>query len=419
MITILVVIISNISVHTLMIDKKSNFYYPYSFDLYAFQTSQDWFERLKSVPNEEKILLYAREQLQVTFLQKIIDFVISNNLTKNTLWVLQPSHRYSDNIIKKISKYVYYIDLDLINFHLWTNETKICSVNSAWQPDNKNFLFLTGKPNKFNRIRLLNKLYKKNLLSKCTWSLFVDRHTWETSRNLLPEMSDHEFAKFVKYHNRTVDGITVQHNDQNSNHYDGYPYDQAVYANASFRLISETARVRQPIITEKTRITIGNNLPFIMAGYKNNLQYLKKTGYRTFENYLPLPHYDSIEDDEERINCVVKNVEFWCENIHSQQKLILNDITHNRNLQVQHIKQNLSTAKKLLCEINHALKCPLKYVYQLFPFSLGQEKWVNFYYNIKDPSWPDCLLEELFGTLPSEIQQECVNVFGYRPDKKQ
>lgn len=41
--------------------------------------------------------------------------------------------------------------------------------------------------------------------------------------------------------------------------------------------------------------------------------------------------------------------------------------------------------------------------------------WVEFYNEIKDPSWPDCNNEGQFSSLPVEIQQECIEVFGYTP----
>ena len=41
--------------------------------------------------------------------------------------------------------------------------------------------------------------------------------------------------------------------------------------------------------------------------------------------------------------------------------------------------------------------------------------WVEFYNEIKDSSWPDCNDEGQFDSLPIEIQQECISVFGYTP----
>lgn len=41
--------------------------------------------------------------------------------------------------------------------------------------------------------------------------------------------------------------------------------------------------------------------------------------------------------------------------------------------------------------------------------------WQEFYQQIRDPSWPDCVAEENFITLPNHIQQECQQQFGYVP----
>lgn len=41
--------------------------------------------------------------------------------------------------------------------------------------------------------------------------------------------------------------------------------------------------------------------------------------------------------------------------------------------------------------------------------------WQEFYYSIRDPSWPDCNQEEDFDLLPETIQKECCTVFGYQP----
>tara|TARA_R110000868_G_scaffold411113_1_gene701843 strand:- start:950 stop:1858 length:909 start_codon:yes stop_codon:yes gene_type:complete len=45
----------------------------------------------------------------------------------------------------------------------------------------------------------------------------------------------------------------------------------------------------------------------------------------------------------------------------------------------------------------------------------NQTKWITFYEQIKDSSWPDCYCEEDFYKLPEHIQEECINIFGYNP----
>ena len=41
--------------------------------------------------------------------------------------------------------------------------------------------------------------------------------------------------------------------------------------------------------------------------------------------------------------------------------------------------------------------------------------WQEFYTQIRDPAWPECKSESDFDSLPSEIQQECKDIFGYVP----
>ena len=41
--------------------------------------------------------------------------------------------------------------------------------------------------------------------------------------------------------------------------------------------------------------------------------------------------------------------------------------------------------------------------------------WQEFYNEIRDSGWPDCPNETQFSNLPLNIQQECIEVFGYQP----
>jgi hypothetical protein len=42
-----------------------------------------------------------------------------------------------------------------------------------------------------------------------------------------------------------------------------------------------------------------------------------------------------------------------------------------------------------------------------------QSTWINFYYKIKDPSWPAIYNEHDFYTLPKQIQDEILQQFSY------
>ena len=41
-------------------------------------------------------------------------------------------------------------------------------------------------------------------------------------------------------------------------------------------------------------------------------------------------------------------------------------------------------------------------------------EWQKFYNNVRDPAWPDCKSAKLIDTLPAYIQQELINLHGYK-----
>ena len=45
-------------------------------------------------------------------------------------------------------------------------------------------------------------------------------------------------------------------------------------------------------------------------------------------------------------------------------------------------------------------------------------QWQIFYERVRDPQWPECENEKDFVLLPKSIQNELINVFGYRPQKQ-
>lgn len=393
---------------------NSVFYYPYSLNIWQnWNVSKDLDHLISIAKADKKILLWSIEFMKEDFLRYVLDCVVSKNLMDRVFWILQPSHRIPSDIFTLLGNKLFLIDSDLLVLNLQCNECVTSTPNCCWNPTTGRFLFLTGKPNKPNRIQLLYKFHSIGLLDRCDWSLFVDDHTFSQSRQLLPELSDIEFQKFVDQHNRNLDDIEIYHCTPDSNHSNGYPFDGSVYQRTSFRVISETMLLHEPITTEKTWITVANNMPFIMAGYSGMLRYLKECGYRTFENFLPIKDYDQIQNLEDRFEAVIENTKFWLSNIENQADAILKDVEHNRRLLDRDLEKNLQRAKDLAC----ALGEPERSVYSLFPIMIEQHQWVIFYYNIKDPAWPDCLVEQDFKKLPLRIQKECVDQFGYHPKK--
>jgi len=236
---------------------------------------------------------------------------------------------YKDKNVDGLATKIYYI-----NYFLWRTYNKIvrqkkCEFNTEWNSNANKFLILNGKPGRIHRIRLLWKL--ESLLSKSIWSLHVHPGTWQESHSCIPELNNQEFEMFVGKYNNNPDGAKIVF-QENSLHYGGIPYDASLFKNSLFRIITETTfntnKNTLPWLTEKTFITILNNLPFIMAGDRYSLNKLKKLGFLTFENFLPIPNYDEIEDPEKKLDAIVTNTEFWINNMKDKEDVKQNVIAN-------------------------------------------------------------------------------------------
>lgn len=221
------------------------------------------------------------------------------------------------------------------DFTLWRvyNEVivkKKNKANTSWNPNAEQWLFLTGKPDKAQRIGLLYKLYKQRLLEKCNYSLFINEGMYKKSRKFVIEASDIEFDEFVKKHTRNPDNISyIEQSD--SLHYGGIPYDHNMYSASLFRLISETYMNQvPPWATEKVWITILNHNPFIIVGDLNICKYLQSRGINTFDKIFNIPTYDNIISEDNRIEQVIAHVIEWLSGNFDKNK-VAEMVDHNYN----------------------------------------------------------------------------------------
>lgn len=202
------------------------------------------------------------------------------------------------------------------DFVLWRvyNEVLIkqkSKVNLKWNAEASQFLFLTGKPYKEQRIGLLHLLYKQNLLSRCNYSLFMDPGMYEKSRKIIPELTDEEFAEFVIAHIRSPDNAPYvqQVGDM---HCGGIPYNEELYSNALFKIVSEaTMDSFPPYVTEKVWLTLLNRVPFVIAGDLHICKYLQSRGIKTFDEIFDIPTYDDIVSNKSRLEHIVTHAEQW------------------------------------------------------------------------------------------------------------
>ena len=283
------------------------------------------------------------------------DFELYQNLfesfkRKKIKTVLLLDSYYKDIDVNKLPTEIYYV-----NYFLWRTYNKIvkqkkCGFNKEWNRHANKFLILNGKPGRPHRIRLLWKL--KNYLDKAVWSLHVHSGTWQESHSWVPELTDQEFSEFVLRYNNNPDRVKIVY-QENSLHYGGIPYDVSLFQNSLFRIITETTfdtnKDALPWLTEKTFITMLNHQPFIVAGDRNSLIKLKKLGFKTFENFLPIPNYNDIENIEEKLDAIVINAKFWISGMQRKDE-IRKDVDHNYRRLLELAEENKKTLEKICLE---------------------------------------------------------------------
>ena len=265
--------------------------------------------------------------LTIESLNTILSEIQNRYPAINTILLLNSWFKYENYQFTNVR--VVYIDYFLYRTYSEIHLYKKSSVNSLWSSNTDKFLFLTGKPDKIHRIRLLYKFYKNNLLGNCIWSLF--RSQTSTLQELLPELTQNQLEEFLMEYQRNPDNIQTR--SESNIHYGGIPYDTMLFDKTSFRVISETTinNAKNPWITEKTWITILNSCPFIMAGDPTSLLKLKSMGFNTFEQYLIIKDYDNIVDSENRLDAIVQNTTHWLSDIKNYTVDIQKDLDHNKN----------------------------------------------------------------------------------------
>jgi hypothetical protein len=251
--------------------------------------------------------------------------------------------------------------------------------NVKFNKNDNRFLFLGGMPTRSNRIGLLSRLYDNNLLGFADWSFFSplteDDKKW--CREYLTKYSDNKYHQFLKLCDRSFDNkykevLTYFSGYQDSGTetiwYDVVKtdfiknptfVDPAVFKNTSFSIISEGPNFWADdnfFGTEKTWRTIFYKHPFIFAGHPDQFRYLKKLGFKTFEEYVDIKDYAFIEDEEARLDAIVKNVEFLLTNMPNIYNKIEADVEFNFNLILNYITQQQTMLTKFKDEFNISLE---------------------------------------------------------------
>ena len=305
--------------------------------------------------NKECIVLFLMSTLETVLLTELYPEVV---IPMKEVAVATGIHQVyfvtdssSGDLLRKqdiLGKYVNYKDIPRIEvayYMLWSYNrifVKRQPYNQILNTKTDKCLFLTGKAIGAHRIGLLSKFYQRKMMNRLEWSLFVNDQIIESSRAFVGDMSDTEYSTFISSCTRNPDSISIEM-QPGSSHYCGYPYDVNLYTSTSLSIISETSEemLSSAMFSEKTWKTIVNKHPFILAAKAGSLTRLGSLGFRTFQEYMCTPEYDTIVDIEDRMQAVVDNAEFFLDNYLLNEENIIRDVEYNFKLYAELVRAEL------------------------------------------------------------------------------
>lgn len=263
---------------------------------------------------------------------KIINLADENKL--NYYILLDRDQRRLHTMSEEGLKNVMFIDWFVFFNYIYNVQTKTQQRNRLWNKDANKGLFTPGKVDRYHRCVLLSRLWEDKQLDKIAWS-FNPSPTELVHTQKILNYNDKKFNEFVKDCTRSLD-ITPIDNTKQFNHV-GYPYDCNLYKKTLFSIIAEsdfsgligTTFKWIPKFTEKTYRAIANKHPFIFSGCVGLVHQFEEKGYRTFTKYLPVPNYNKIENDKDRMEATIENIVNFSSICKNNVEDIILDVEYN------------------------------------------------------------------------------------------
>jgi len=245
----------------------------------------------------------------------------------------------------------------IINFALWYTYPDISKLNKTTiKSTKKSFLYscLNGSE-RFHRKTFIALLYQSNLIDKgmisyhtnCSPPWYSDLKNTKSIKNskihfrktepftrINENLSSCKASKLLHVEYSTQLSIPIKSKEiegdmTNSSNIDfcaSFLQQSLVY------IVTETVgNYPYPFVTEKTWKALVNHMPFMILGPKNNLNFLKDCGFKTFDSFWD-ESYDNKESCYERSKIIIDNLKYlahqdW-KNLATQMQPI---VEHNFN----------------------------------------------------------------------------------------
>ena len=428
---------------------------------------EDILDQIDTPFQETELFLNFWSEHFINQISTVFEELINCNFKKITILADQNSKANYETIPKHITDQLDIIYIDSIHILsakvVWGNRCE-----PTWNTSATKGFFPTGNLDRYNRIQMLEELYRANALDWLVWTLPKSKkqympavnYYWHVCNNVPKDFDD--FYNYCSSHAVNItDGISPFSFTNFMPRYISVDIPLNLYKDASFILVSETESLDNlsPLITEKIPLAIMNHRPFILAGRVGTLRRLKDMGFKTFNEYLLYPDYDNTEDNVQRLKQIAENVKVFPKILQQHQEEILDNIIHNYELLnkiANETEEKLKTLAKdykleysSLSELfglnpwvdQHYVHLPggknihkpnaarlrsreNRYIKELTSEDddqikeLNQKAWISQYNSIKADHWPTITNEDDFNNLPDQIRKECILKFNCRPTNR-
>jgi hypothetical protein len=182
----------------------------------------------------------------------------------------------------------------------------------------KNFVCFNRVP-RWHRVNLLIALLNKGLVENSYYSFDLHEFKGHGNPSIMAPVKkelDRYAHLFPMVLNRSKDRDNPVNLDPDDIHYHHNSYFslvcETVFYSGEHRSLGDISNEESVFLSEKIYKPLAYRHPFLLVGYPGTLEYLKKLGYRTFHPHIN-EHYDSIQDDLERMDAIVAEVERLCD----------------------------------------------------------------------------------------------------------
>ena len=427
---------------------------------------EDIIDHIDTPFNETELFLNCWSEHFINQIPMVFEELLKYDFKKITILADQNSKANYETLPTHITSRLNVIFIDSIHILsakiVWGDRC-----DHTWNINATKGFFPTGNLNRYNRIQMLEELYRIGALDQLTWTFPKSKKQYMPVidfywfvYNKISEDFDNFYNYCSKHAVNRSEGISPFAFTGLVPYYMSVDVPVDAYKDASFILVSETESIDNisPLITEKIPLAIMNHRPFILAGRSGTLKRLESMGFKTFNEHLPYPNYDSVKDNTQRLKQIAENVKAFPAILQQYQEEISANITHNYEL-LNKIASTTEEKLKSLVEIyelpclslselfglnpwvdQHYVHLPGKqniqkpnaarlrsrenqYLKELTPEDdrfkeLNQKSFIAHYNSIKADHWPTITNEDDFNNLPDQIRKECILKFNCRPTNR-